>query len=205
LQRRISKVDCPDIPAMGLTIRAILIAVIGLTLAACGSRHAGHYAIIPGGQAVSAEDVMFVQMMIPHHAQALEMARMAEVNASDPEIKDLAVKISVSQEREIQQMTSWLKEWGVPLLSETEIQHGGHEMEGMLTSEQLKELANTTGTEFDLLFTEYMIYHHEGAIKMATPATASLEPRVAWLAASEIIASQSEEILQMRDFLDRNR
>lgn len=80
-------------------------------------------------------------------------------------------------------------------------EHGGHGMSGMLTDEQLQQLANAQGAEFDRLFAEFMILHHEGAIDMAEDVVDSKDPRVAALAQA-ILTTQAEEIAQMRAFLD---
>jgi uncharacterized protein (DUF305 family) len=151
----------------------------------------------------SAADAMFAQMMIPHHEQAVEMATLAETRASSPEIKELAAEIKSAQQPEIDQMTAWLEEWGMPVMSGMDAmgEHGGHGMSGMLTDDQLQQLADASGPEFDRLFAEYMILHHEGAIDMAEDVVDSKDPRVAALAAA-IIKTQAEEIAQMQAFLD---
>ena len=156
-----------------------------------------------GTSGATAADAMFAQMMIPHHEQAVEMSTLAETRASSPEIKELAAEIKAAQQPEIDLMTSWLQEWGIPVMSGMDAMdtHGGHGMSGMLTQDQMQQLADASGPEFDRLFAEYMILHHEGAIEMAEPVVDSKDPRVAALAA-EIIATQAEEIAQMRAFLD---
>ena len=156
-----------------------------------------------GTSGASAADVMFAQMMIPHHQQAVEMSTLAETRASSPEIKQLAAEIKGAQQPEIDQMTAWLEEWGMPVMSGMDAmgEHGGHGMSGMLTDEQLQQLADAQGPEFDRLFAEFMILHHEGAIDMAEDVADSKDPRVAALAAA-IITTQAEEIAQMRAFLD---
>jgi len=156
-----------------------------------------------GTSGASAADVMFAQMMIPHHQQAVEMSTLAETRASSPEIKALAAEIKGAQQPEIDQMTAWLEEWGMPVMSGMDAmgEHGGHGMSGMLTDEQMQELAAAQGPEFDRLFAEFMILHHEGAIDMAEDVVDSKDPRVAALAQA-ILTTQAEEIAQMRAFLD---
>ena len=150
----------------------------------------------------SGADAMFAQMMIPHHQQAVEMSTLAETRASSPEIKALAAEIKSAQQPEINQMTGWLDEWGMPVMSGMDAMgaHGGHGMSGMLTDEQLDELAAASGPAFDRLFAEYMILHHEGAIDMAEDVVDSKDPRVAALAAA-IIETQALEIAEMEAFL----
>jgi len=110
----------------------------------------------------SGVDIMFAQMMIPHHQQAIDMSALAESRALSPEVKALASKISAEQGPEIEQMRAWLKAANAP----TEM---GHQMsmDGMLSDAELERLTNASGAEFDELFILGMIAHHEGAIEMA--------------------------------------
>ena len=183
----------------GLTLLAA--PALGVLLAGCGG---SHYTDVAGMMSpssttgASAADAMFAQMMIPHHQQAVEMSTLAETRASSPEIKALAAEIKAAQQPEIDQMTAWLEEWGMPVMSGMDAmgEHGGHGMSGMLTDEQMQQLADAQGPEFDRLFAEFMILHHEGAIDMAEDVVDSKDPRVAALAAA-IIKTQAEEIAQM--------
>ena len=174
-----------------------------LVLAGCSSDHgAGH-----GGDGMPADamsaDAMFAQMMIPHHQQAVEMAALVEGRASSPFITQISRQISDAQQPEIALMTSWLEEWGVPVMSGMDAMsaHGGHGMAGMLTDEQLAALEAASGEEFDRLFAEGMIEHHRGAVAMAQDVLEQgSDPRVAELA-REIIATQEAEILELQAFL----
>lgn len=181
-------------------------AALGVILVGCGGSHDMDdmgMASPSSTTGASAADAMFAQMMIPHHEQAVEMATLAETRASSPEIKELAAEIKAAQQPEIDQMTAWLEEWGMPVMSGMDAmgEHGGHGMSGMLTDEQLQQLADASGPEFDRLFAEFMIEHHEGAIDMAEDVVDSKDPRVAALAA-EIIETQAAEIAQLQAFLD---
>jgi uncharacterized protein (DUF305 family) len=187
------------------TFAAVAVAGLGLLLAGCGGSHDMDdmgMATPSGTSGASAADAMFAQMMIPHHEQAVEMSTLAETRASSPEIKALAAEIKGAQQPEIDQMTAWLEEWGMPVMSGMDAmdEHSGHGMSGMLTDEQMQQLADAQGPEFDRLFAEFMILHHEGAIDMAEDVADSKDPRVATLAA-EIIRTQAEEIAQMQAFL----
>ena len=187
-------------------VTVVAVAALGLLLAGCGGSHDMDdmgMASPSSTTGASAADAMFAQMMIPHHEQAVEMATLAETRASSPEIKELAAEIKAAQQPEIDQMTAWLEEWGMPVMSGMDAmgEHGGHGMSGMLTDEQLQQLANAQGAEFDRLFAEFMILHHEGAIDMAEDVVDSKDPRVAALAQA-ILTTQAEEIAQMRAFLD---
>lgn len=145
-------------------------------------------------------DAMFAMMMIPHHAQAVEMGTLAETRAQSPEIKALAATIKAAQAPEIVLMTGWLEQWGYP--TDTPMDDGGmgHSMQGMLTDKQMAELTAASGAQFDTLYATFMIAHHEGAIAMAKTVVDSQNPDVAALAAA-IISSQTAEIAQLKAFL----
>lgn len=187
-------------------LTVIAVAALGMLLAGCGGSHDMDdmgMASPSSTTGASAADAMFAQMMIPHHEQAVEMSTLAETRASSPEIKELAAEIKGAQQPEIDQMTAWLEEWGMPVMSGMDAmdEHGGHGMSGMLTDDQMQQLADAQGPEFDRLFAEFMILHHEGAIDMAEDVVDSKDPRVAALAQA-ILTTQAEEIAQMRAFLD---
>ncbi len=190
----------------GMVIAGAALAVI---VAGCGGTHdVGEMADMSmatpaGDTGASAADAMFAQMMIPHHEQAVEMSTLAETRAADPEVKALAAEIKAAQQPEIDQMRAWLEEWDMPVMDGMEAMgaHGGHGMSGMISDEQMERLEAASGAEFDQLFVEYMIEHHEGAIEMAEDVEDSQDPRVAALARA-IIQTQQVEIDQMRDFLE---
>ncbi|MEV4471259.1 DUF305 domain-containing protein [Nonomuraea sp. NPDC049504] len=144
-------------------------------------------------------DVMFAQMMILHHQEAIEMANLAATRSSDSEIKTLASKIEKEQEEEIQTMKGWLSEWGKP-----EPTPGmGHGMPGGMPDEDMRKLEAAKGKEFDRLFAEQMITHHKGAIEMArTEEADGADPQAKELAKT-IIATQQEEVKQLEQILKR--
>ncbi|MEY4988593.1 MAG: hypothetical protein RI933_226 [Actinomycetota bacterium] len=143
----------------------------------------------------SGSDIMFAQMMIPHHQQAVDMGTLAETRAQSPEVKALAAQIKSEQSPEITQMKGWLKEANAPL-------EMGHDMGmgGMLTDAQMTALKNATGSEFDKLYLEGMIAHHEGAIHMAQMVTDSANPEAKALGKA-IIESQTKQIEYMKSLL----
>jgi uncharacterized protein (DUF305 family) len=116
----------------------------------------------------SPADVRFMQDMIPHHHQALEMAALAPACTNHPELLEAARRIDASQADEIEFMQQWLAERGqhVPDPADHGAMHVHHHMAGMATPAQMTELAAARGTEFDRLFLTLMIRHHEGAVKM---------------------------------------
>lgn len=188
-----------------LSAAALALALVVLVTGCSGSHEAHQMSGMPSamtGTSSGSGDVMFAQMMIPHHEQAVVMADLAPTRAASPVIKDLAAEIKAAQQPEIDQMSAWLEEWGVPVMDADEAMsaHGGHGMAGMLTPAQLDELAASSGPQFDRLFAEYMILHHEGAIDMAQDVVDSSDPRVASLA-SAIITTQDAEIGALQAFL----
>ncbi|MFI7413597.1 DUF305 domain-containing protein [Streptomyces sp. NPDC049627] len=148
-------------------------------------------------------DVTFAQMMIPHHEQAVEMARLADGRASDSEVKDLASKIEAAQGPEIKTMTGWLTAWNKPTAMESMpgMDHSG--MNGMMSDGDMKELKAMKGTEFDKMFAQMMIDHHNGAISMAKTEQTDGKNADAKKMAGGIVTSQSAEVKQLQSILDR--
>jgi uncharacterized protein (DUF305 family) len=139
-------------------------------------------------------DVMFAQMMIPHHEQALELADMAldpTLMASE-QVKALASQIKAAQDPEIDVMTQWLTEWDQPLMDMSE--DHSMAMEGMLSIDELGALGQLTGEEFDQAWVSAMIAHHKGAIKMADTVKAEGESTLVQELADAIIQAQKSEI-----------
>ena len=113
-------------------------------------------------------DVAFVQGMIAHHRQALEMTAMVERGTESRDMRALSKRMNVGQTDEIRQLEIWLKDRGEDV-PDAQTQHGaGHAelMPGMLTAEELAQLRSARGRRFETLFLQYMIRHHEGALVM---------------------------------------
>lgn len=145
----------------------------------------------------SGTDIMFAQMMIPHHQQAVDMGTLAETRAQSPEVKALAAKIKAEQAPEIAQMKGWLKAANAP----TEMGHNMG-MGGMLSDAQMSALKNATGAAFDRLYLEGMIGHHEGAIQMAQMVTNSNNAEAKAMA-NAIVESQTKQITYMKELLSK--
>lgn len=153
-------------------------------------------------------DVKFMQGMIGHHAQALEMTALIAERTQRPEMKLLGQRISVSQADEINMMRTWLTDRGQELPSEHAHHMPGGMMPGMLSDEQMAELAAAKGEAFDRLFLRYMIQHHEGALSMVedlfkTPG-AGQEGGINAFAA-DVDSDQRMEIDRMRAMLGRSQ
>ena len=140
-------------------------------------------------------DVMFAQMMIPHHEQAIEMSEIAldPASGASAAIQDLAIRIRDAQDPEIEMMKGFLATWGAPLNPEDGMDHSSM-MEGMLTVEELDELAGLQGSEFDVRWAQAMIAHHKGAVAMAEDVLSDGKNPETRKLAEEIIANQQAEI-----------
>ncbi len=202
---------------------AVLLTALGLLLSACG----GQSSTANGTQPNDA-DIAFVEGMIPHHRQAVEMAVLVEGRTDRPELVELAGNITRTQDDEITLMEGWLRDWNEPAagggmdhgsmghgfmeggfmeggsMEHGSMEHGmpdhggmdGHE--GMMTPEQMQELAGDKGEAFDVAFVSMMIEHHEGAVQTSQAVREDGQhPDVAALA-GEIIEAQQREIDQMR-------
>jgi uncharacterized protein (DUF305 family) len=151
-------------------------------------------------EAVNASDEMFVQMMIPHHEQAIEMAdTILGKTGVDERVIALAEEIKGAQGPEIEQMNAWLAAWG----AEGAADGMGHDMgDGMMSEDDMVALGAADGNEAARLFLEQMIVHHEGAIEMAqTEVDAGSHPDVIALAQA-VIDGQTAEITTMQDLLE---
>ncbi|MER7895225.1 DUF305 domain-containing protein [Streptomyces sp. NPDC096046] len=166
----------------------------------------------PAPGAFSDADVVFAQMMIPHHEQALEMSELADGRAADAEIKTLAADIEKAQDPEIRTMKSWLKAWGKPESAQESMpgmNHGsggmdhGSGMSGMMSEEDMKKLKAAKGTEFDRMFAEMMIEHHKGAITMAEDEQKKGRNDPARKLAADVVKTQSAEVETFERILDR--
>lgn len=143
---------------------------------------------------LSPQDAMFLQMMIPHHEQAVEMVDLAMSQSESKKLRIFAKGIQTVQEVEIEKMRSWLSEAGYS----ADDSHSHMMMDGMLSDAKMSELRNAQGKEFDSLFLSGMIAHHRGAIEMAqTEIDRGENPKVKALAVA-IVAAQNAEILAMR-------
>ena len=163
------------------------------------SDHSQHGGMLPNLTDFSMNDLMFAQMMIPHHEQAILMAEWAKTRASDPAVKELAAKILSEQGPEIDLMTGWLEQ-----AKQTLEDHSMHmDMQGMLTEQELNKLKSLSGAEFDRYFLESMVKHHEGAVVMAKDFLDSSNQVVVELLES-IIATQNQEIQKMNDLLKKS-
>ncbi|MFE0100758.1 DUF305 domain-containing protein [Streptomyces sp. NPDC059009] len=144
----------------------------------------------------NAADFTYAQMMVVHHAQALEMTRLAPKRAESAKVRGLAERITAAQRPEIDAMKAWLKHHGGPRRNASGHHHDT--MPGMATDAQLGELRAARGKEFDQLFLTLMTTHHQGAVTMATDALAQGNNVQIEEMANEVVVQQSAEIERMR-------
>jgi uncharacterized protein (DUF305 family) len=184
-----------------LGVIAVLVLAVIFLLAGNSSMqmdHSGHGSMSSDKQTsatYSDDELMFAQMMIPHHSQAVTMSELALTNSTNPDVLALATAIRDAQGPEIKQMQGWLDESNY-----SESHSHSMDMGGMLSDEELAELAVAKGATFDRLFLAGMIAHHEGAIEMAAMIKDSKNSEVKNLY-SEIVTSQSAEIEAMKALL----
>jgi uncharacterized protein (DUF305 family) len=201
--------------AVGLVVAApVVLAACGGDDSATGSTTTAQAAsgtpttAPPSGGAVhNSIDVAFAQGMIPHHAQAVEMSELAATNTSDPEVQALATEIIAAQGPEIEQMTTWLTAWGAEVpdpdasMEENMEMAGGMMMSGMISEADFERLRAARDAEFDRLYLELMILHHEGAVEMARQELDGGDSPDAKALAQQIIDTQQAEITRMEQLL----
>jgi uncharacterized protein (DUF305 family) len=158
----------------------------------------------------TAADVKFMQGMIGHHRQALVMSALVPTRTARRDFALMAERITLSQESEIAQMQRWLKQRGEAVPAEDAHVHAamghGEMMPGMLSEAELTQLKNARGVEFERLFLQLMIKHHEGALLMVkqlfgTPGSGQ-EPEL-FILAADVDADQNAEIKRMRTMLSQ--
>ncbi len=152
----------------------------------------------PGLPAYNAMDVEYVRMMIPHHTQALRMSALAPERAADAKVRAMAERIHASQAPELGVLRAWLTERG---LAEAAGDHDHGTMPGMQSDTAMQRLADARGAEFDRLFVEMMVEHHEGAIEMSTNLLKVGRDLTMEELATGIAAEQAVEINRLRALL----
>lgn len=187
--------------------KVLVIGAIGaLALTGCSQVETRYGPPMMEGQVEVTEqrDLMFAVMMIPHHEQAVEMSELALENSDSAQLQDLANQIIAGQTPEIEMMQGWLDESEefseMPSIMESMPGMNGM-MGGMATEEEMDALAELSSPEFDQMFLEMMIDHHEGALDMVQMISDSDNPEVKALA-DDIVEVQTAEIEQMERLLE---
>jgi uncharacterized protein (DUF305 family) len=192
-------------------VAAAAALTVGTALGGCGTNattppSSSATSSPPVAQAHNQADIAFAQGMIPHHAQAIAMSKMAVQRAVSPQVKDLAARIQAAQQPEIDQMSGFLRAWNAPVPSTNNPMggmmgqmHGA--MPGMMSGGQMQQLGQDSGAAFDRMFLEMMISHHQGAITMAKTELSNGQNPDARQLAQRIIDAQQREITEMQNLL----
>jgi uncharacterized protein (DUF305 family) len=161
---------------------------------------------------VSSADIQFMQGMILHHAQAVEMTALIEARTENKDVRTLGARISHSQADEIAFMKRWLLSHGQPVADATQDRHAHHKhnshelMPGMLSAEQMEALRKAKGMEFDRLFLSGMIQHHGGALMMVKDLHDSAgagQDAELFNFATDVDSGQRAEIRIMQNMLEK--
>jgi len=201
--------------ALRSRVNGVASLILAVATAACaGAPAQGLHATPPGlGRLPYTDaDVDFMAGMIPHHAQAVVMAGWAASHGARPDVRVLCERIVVAQGDEIAMMRNWLRDRGQPVPAADATHHrmkmNGVEhdmlMPGMLSPEEMAELDKARGPEWDRLFLQGMVKHHEGALKMVDDifeAYGALQDDDLFKFASDVFADQTAEIERMRKML----
>jgi uncharacterized protein (DUF305 family) len=189
------------------------VLTLGAALGGCGTNttapSASATSAPPVAQDHNQADISFAQAMIPHHAQAIAMSKMAAQRAGSPQVKDLAARIQAAQQPEIDQLSGLLRAWNAPVPPTTDPMggmgpgdmgqmHGANgAMPGMMSGNEMHQLGQTSGEAFDRMFLQMMITHHQGAITMAKTALSNGRNPDTRQLAQRIIDAQQREITEM--------
>jgi len=183
-------------------ITCLFIAILALSLTACastGTKGSMHNHSTQAAGDLSSDEVMFLQMMIPHHQQAIDISDLALTKSADSELLALAKNIRDEQAAEIVTMKAWLDAAGADL----EMDHGAsHSMDGMLNDSELAALDKASGKNFDVLWLKAMTGHHTGAIDMATMIKNAKNAEIKSFGQG-IVASQSAQNKAMAAMIKR--
>ena len=162
------------------------------------SGHMGHGSSSSTNPNYTGADIMFLQMMIPHHQQAIDISNLAMKASQDAELIELAKIIARDQAAEIKQMKAWLADAG----ASEDMGHSMDGMGGMLNDDELAALSAATGKEFDVLWLKGMTEHHDGAIHMTQMIEDAQNSDIKEFG-TKVIKDQSEQIAQMKKMLVR--
>jgi uncharacterized protein (DUF305 family) len=201
-------------------VAVLAAAAAALLVAGCGNSpandaHSDHASSADQEPASSAQpagfnpdDVSFATNMIPHHQQAVALSALVPERSTNAEVIQLAQQISAAQEPEITTMKAFLVQWKENPSDESadtdHSAHGGMAMSGMVDDATMAKLETLKGAEFDTLWLQSMIGHHQGAIEMAKAEVANGQNVDAKQLAQQIIDAQQAEITQMQKMLGAN-
>ena len=184
--------------------------VAALLLSGCGTAPDAPATEVAAAQAaIQAEgdhndtDVMYLQMMVAHHEQGLEMVRLAAKRAARDEIRTLAQAVDATQSDEVALMTSWLKQWSAPTTVDhapnAHADHGGLPATG---AEEMTALKKAKGATFETTFLNLFVAHQHNAVEMAHLETEKGKNAEAKAFADRVRASRADQIKQMLQLLN---
>ena len=148
-------------------------------------------------------EVMFARAMAAHHEQAVEMGLIVRDRSADPELRQLALDIILTQQAQIGQMQGWLAVWKLPLAGSQPPTAGHTAMMRMASRDEINALRMLPVPEAETMFLQLMIRHHEGGIAMARDAVQRARRSEVVRLAQTIVSGQQAEIDYMRDLLRR--
>lgn len=182
--------------------RLMLLFLPALLLAGCAAAPAQPAPADTAERVYNDTDVMFAQMMVAHHEQALEMVRLARTRAVREEVRTLAAAIDVTETDELKTMQVWLQTWGKPPTADPSA-HGGHGGAHGTDKADIAALAATEGAQFEQKFLNMFVAHQHNAIEIARLETGSgINPGAVDLA-KRIDRSRTAEIKQMLGYLNK--
>jgi uncharacterized protein (DUF305 family) len=169
-----------------------LLAILLLLVAGCGQAESE--------PPVNAEDVMFVQMMVPHHRQGIEIAKVGASKAANPELKTLTAAIVSTQQSEVEMMLRWLHSWDQPLTPATSAHdhHGGMPETDV---KQIQALKRSENFEYDLC--NLLIAHQDDAVQMAAAEVAGGANPAVQQWAAQVEASRRGQIDTMTNLIKK--
>jgi len=197
--------------ALGLTL-TLLVAGCGTSVDDSGGGPATDQQTARNGDVFNTADVTFAQSMIQHHAQAIQMVILTQERSLDSRVEELANSVRDAQVPEIETMSDWLTVWGEEV-PETSLSHSnaGHDiddssgtegmddMPGMTSKEDMQSLEDASDAEFQSLWLDLMIEHHQGAVEVAQTEQDHGHFEPALSLADRIVATQTREIATMED------
>jgi uncharacterized protein (DUF305 family) len=199
----VMRINTTNNSAFKPVIAGFVALIMALSISGCASAsnkgmdHEGHSSEASGD--LSSDDIMFLQMMIPHHQQAIDISDLALTKSAESELLALAKNIRDEQAAEIVKMKAWLDKAGADLDPGHSM---GHDMGGMLSDSELAALEAATGKSFDLLWLKGMTGHHVGAIDMATMIEDADNDEIKSFGQA-IVTSQSAQNKQMAAMIKR--
>lgn len=189
-------------------MKVVLLLAAVLVLAGCGTPltattgTAASAPPLPGN--FDDTDVMFLQMLIPHHEQGIELARLARTRARSAEVREFAAAVVATQTDEVEDMRSWLRAWNQPVEADPDAHaHAGHGGMRLTDPDVVASLADTPAVAFDRTFLNLFTGHQHGAVELARLETRGGKDPLATGLASRIVESRTAQVRQLARLLAR--